>query len=145
MKNAAQIFINPSLIAPCGMNCALCYAYQRNQDTCPGCRYGAKSDSAYCQKCIIRHCGAVRSSASGFCYECERFPCARLRRLDTRYRLRYGMSMIENLSQIKAVGMEAFLKAQIKKWSCPECGGLICVHRGFCLKCTAASSARKQR
>jgi hypothetical protein len=22
-----------------------------------------------------------------------------------------------------------------EKWKCPQCGGSICMHRGFCLKC----------
>ena len=26
------------LIAPCGMNCGICYGYLREKNKCPGCR-----------------------------------------------------------------------------------------------------------
>lgn len=29
--------MDKTLIAPCGMNCQLCYAFQREKNKCPGC------------------------------------------------------------------------------------------------------------
>jgi hypothetical protein len=135
MEDRGKIVMDSSLTAPCGMNCALCLGYQRKKNTCPGCRYGAKSDSSFCRKCVIRNCETVQTSASGFCFECEKYPCTRLKNLDKRYRTKYGMSMLENLNDINAAGMNAFIKNQIQRWTCPACGGLLCVHRNVCLKC----------
>ena len=139
MKNNGGILPDPSLIAPCGMNCALCLGYQRKKNTCPGCRNGALGDSSFCRKCIIRNCETVKASASGFCFECGKYPCSRLKNLDKRYRTKYGMSMLENLNHIKTAGMGLFLKNQMEKWTCPTCGGLLCVHRPTCLTCGAPS------
>jgi hypothetical protein len=62
-------------------------------------------------------------------------PCAHLDRLDKRYRERYGMSMVENLNELKSKGMDEFLKNQQEKCRCPSCGGVICVHDNKCYAC----------
>ena len=62
-------------------------------------------------------------------------PCAHLNRLDKRYRERYHMSMVENLKLIEAKGMDAFLKSQVEKYTCPSCGDVLCVHDGKCYAC----------
>ena len=43
--------------------------------------------------------------------------------------------MIENLENIKKFGIREFLKNEKKRWACPQCGGTICVHRGYCYNC----------
>jgi hypothetical protein len=45
------------------------------------------------------------------------------------------MSMIENLDNINKVGLEKFVQMEYDKWICNNCGGTICVHRGYCLDC----------
>ena len=123
------------LIAPCGMNCRLCMAYQRIKKHCPGCRGDDAVKSVSCLRCIIKNCSVVQSNQSGFCYECDKFPCLRLRQLDKRYRTKYRMSMLENLELIKANGLDQFLEQQDDRWKCPNCGGLLCVHRLPCPVC----------
>lgn len=128
------------LIAPCGMNCALCIAYQfRDKDLnkkgfkrmyCPGCIPRGKHCTHMADKCELLGKGLLR-----FCYECESFPCKRLKSLDKRYRTKYHMSMIENLNFIQENGMDAFLAQEETKWLCPECNGVICCHNGLCLNC----------
>jgi len=86
-------------------------------------------------RCKIRNCGYIKESKSGFCYECEEYPCKRLKHLDKRYRLRYAMSMIENLDSIEEAGLEAFVEHEKSRWRCAECGGVINVHRGRCSSC----------
>lgn len=128
--------MNATMIAPCGMNCALCYAHLRVKNSCGGCR--SKDDinmPAYCQRCIIRSCEARSESESDFCYVCESYPCKRLKALDKRYRTKYAMSMMDNLSVIKTKGMDAFLRQQSEHWTCQKCGGIICVHGGLCNTC----------
>jgi len=45
------------------------------------------------------------------------------------------MSMLENQEYIKENGINKFIQKENEKWKCPDCNGLICVHRGYCLKC----------
>lgn len=128
------------LIAPCGMNCALCIAFQfRQKDLnkkgfhrtyCEGCIPRGKNCTHMADKCELLGKGLLR-----FCYECESFPCKRLKSLDKRYRTKYHMSMIENLNFIQKNGMDAFLAKEKTKWLCPECNGVICCHNGLCLNC----------
>ena len=128
------------LIAPCGMNCALCISYQFmekdinqqgfHRTYCPGCIPRGKNCLHMADSCELMKHGDVR-----FCYECIKFPCERLRSLDKRYRTKYHMSMIDNLQQIRERGMEEFLIRQEKEWKCPRCNGLICCHNGLCLSC----------
>ena len=123
------------LIAPCGMDCALCRAHQRDKRRCPGCN-GADADKpGYCTACRIRTCEELRSHECAWCFECAKFPCVRLRQLDHRYRMRYGMSMIENLESIRDAGLEAFVAAEKSRWACPGCGATLCVHKPECVHC----------
>lgn len=125
--------MDASLIAPCGMNCALCMAYQRDKRHCGGCR----SDNIpfeYCKKCVIKSCSRLAENDWNDCSACEK-RCARIKQLDKRYRTKYDMSMLENLAYIRDNGMDAFLFAQTERWTCPECGSLICVHHHKCETC----------
>jgi rubrerythrin len=62
-------------------------------------------------------------------------PCKNLYHLDTRYRERYGMSMVENLKTLKAKGIDEFLRKQEEKYRCPNCSDVVCVHDGKCYNC----------
>ena len=128
------------LIAPCGMNCAICSGYLALKNDvksrgvrmtyCAGCRPRDKQCAFLKKRCETLLNGQVQ-----YCYECEEFPCRRLKSLNKRYQTNYHMSMIENLTYIKEHGMEKFLRKEVKKWRCPECGGVICCHNGVCYSC----------
>ncbi len=124
-----------NLIAPCGINCAICLAFIREKNHCPGCREEDENKSKSCLSCIIINCETIKNNSSKFCYECEKYPCKRLKQLDKRYRTRYAMSMLENLEYIKTSGLPAFVERENERWRCRKCGGLMCVHRGYCLTC----------
>ena len=124
-----------SLIAPCGMNCGICYAYLRVKNTCPGCRGPDDKKAMSCARCKIKNCEVFKNGTVKFCFPCEHFPCDRVKHLDKRYRTKYGMSMIENLKNIEKSGIRSFLKSEMIKWTCPECGGTICVHKKTCTGC----------
>lgn len=130
------------LIAPCGMNCALCVNYQARENDLN--KQGFKK--TYCEGCIPRgqhclhmgdSCEMLKNGQVRFCYECDNFPCKRLKALDKRYRTKYHMSMIDNLSAIEKSGIESFLENESAKWACLDCGGTICCHNGLCLGCHA--------
>jgi hypothetical protein len=124
------------LIAACGMNCGVCIGYLREKKPCEGCfERDSKNKPKQCRSCSIVNCELLAKTESGFCFDCEIYPCARLKRLDKRYRTNYGMSMIENLEYIKNHGLEKFLVNEEIRWACKECGFGISVHRDFCLNC----------
>jgi len=82
------------------------------------------------------NCDNLKKSKSRFCStKCDKFPCPRLKILDKRYRTNYNMSMLENLENIEKLGIRKFVKAEQKRWECPKCGELLCVHRSSCPKC----------
>jgi hypothetical protein len=128
--------LNPNLIAPCGMNCGICRAYLRKKNKCPGCRLFNKSEPVSIARCKIKKCEMLKNSKIKFCFACNKFPCKNLKHLDQRYRTKYHMSMVENLENIKNVGLEKFVKSEQIRWSCQKCGGTICVHKGSCIKCS---------
>lgn len=132
----AEETIKSKLIAPCGMNCAICVGHQREKNKCPGCRGMNKSIPTYCRKCIIKHCPELKKLKLQYCSgKCAKYPCKRLKDLDKRYKGKYGMSMIENLESIKTVGIRAFVKNERDRWKCKNCGNMLCVHKDFCLIC----------
>ncbi len=128
------------LIAPCGMNCALCSGYLAKKNNvkekgikmpyCGGCRPRDK-------KCAFlkKRCPLLLENKVKYCYQCEEFPCHELKTIDKRYREQYRMSMIDNLNFIKEEGVDKFLLSEKKKWQCPECGKFICCHNGLCFTC----------
>lgn len=132
------------------MNCSLCIAYQfREQDLnkkgfrrkyCPGCIPRGENCTYIGEQCALLGEGDVR-----FCFECEAFPCRRLKSLDKRYRTKFHMSMIENLRVIKEHGIKSFLAKEAEKWRCPECGQVICCHNGLCLNCSLDTLLENRR
>lgn len=124
-----------SLIAPCGINCGLCLAYLRDKNRCLGCNADDENKPASCVKCRVKNCEKLHETQSKLCYECNTFPCSRIKQLDKRYRTKYAVNVIENLEQIRDRGMDEFIKNENTKWTCKTCGTMICMHRGYCLKC----------
>jgi hypothetical protein len=128
------------------MNCARCSGYlahinnlprRRGLSRCTGCRPRAKM-CAY----LKGQCAPLRDGAIAFCYQCSSFPCPHLVHLDLRYRTRYGFSPIANLNQIKAHGLESFIKSENEGHCCSRCGGLLCIHNGKCYHCQEIGSWR---
>ena len=124
------------LIAACGMNCGLCIGYLREKKPCGGCfKKDDLNKPNVCRSCSIVNCESLIKTESGFCYDCDKFPCSRLKKLDKRYRTKYRMSMIDNLNFVRENGMERFLENEQNLWTCDVCGSGISVHRDFCLNC----------
>ncbi len=134
-----SITIPTNLIAPCGMNCRLCWGYIRKINNCPGCQAidSQETQKSICRTtCKIRNCKEIIKDETKYCSDtCDRFPCSRLKQLDKRYRTKYGMSMIDNLKMIKEFGIRHFIRNEKVKWICPRCGEIICVHKPTCRSC----------
>jgi hypothetical protein len=135
-NKVAQIQPNdPMIIAPCGFNCSLCRAYIRERQPCPGCRKGDLNKSHACLTCAINNCKELAAGGHQFCFTCAQYPCADLLHVDERYRTQYGVSFIANQERIRAVGVKNFVAEETSKWSCPECGTRLCVHKPQCVNC----------
>ena len=132
-----ESIMREELIAPCGMNCAICIAFfgytmsgNKRKMKCIGCNPTGKSCSH-----LKKYCKKLTKKEIEYCYECNDFPCKQIQKLDTKYRKGFDMSTIDNLRYIKENGMEKFLQKQEEKYKCPKCGGIICVHNGNCYFC----------
>jgi len=135
MSNTKINSTSPSLIAPCGINCRLCRAYVRDKKACPGCREDGASKSNACVTCQIKNCEVRINGKIEYCFDCDQFPCERLIHLDKRYRTKYETSPIDNLINIKNIGIRDFIENENMKWACPECGAMLCMHKPHCLSC----------
>jgi hypothetical protein len=130
--------ISEELIAPCGMNCAICsrylsYVNNLKRSRCTGCRPGNKR-CAY----LFKNCTGPANISKGhaaFCFECDRYPCKQIDRIDDRYRNNYTMSMKDNLEYIRKKGIGEFIRQQYEKYRCSKCSGVISTHNGKCFKC----------
>lgn len=134
MKNRSRV-TNPDSIAPCGMNCSLCRAYGRERKPCLGCRSDDSTKTITRLTCRIKKCEKLIEGGIGFCFDCGDFPCETLCHLDSRYRTKYGMSMIENLKSISKSGINEFAKKENVRWACRQCGEMVCVHKPACCSC----------
>nr|MDO8112652.1 DUF3795 domain-containing protein [Candidatus Sigynarchaeota archaeon] len=131
-----------NLVAPCGINCGICTSYlahsrdiplQKGVSHCTGCRIRNKNCAF-----IKKNCEFKVGKEIAYCHECPTFPCERLKAIDDRYRRDYNTSLIENLTFIKEHGVDVFTKKQREQYKCAKCGGMICVHNGFCYDCGKA-------
>ena len=127
--------IDPNLIAPCGIDCRLCYAYIREKNHCPGCRGDDLQKMKSCLACKIKNCEKLVEEDFKYCFECGSYPCDSLKKLDKRYRTKYGVNPFENLNTIQENGIDQFVEIEMTKWTCPECGTILCMHKPQCLTC----------
>ena len=79
------------LVAPCGMNCAICVGYfgysmsgTKRKHTCIGCRSrNVEGGEKFLQRknCAFlkKRCKLLANEKVEFCFECADYPCARPR------------------------------------------------------------------
>ena len=99
--------IPPELLAPCGMNCQVCYRHLTPRRACLGCRGGASNKPPHCRDCALKACAAERGVA--FCAACSRFPCKSMAALEKTYQKRWGISLAETGRRAAAGEAEALL------------------------------------
>lgn len=132
---STSVTFDNTMIAPCGMNCGTCIGYLRNKNKCCGCWPDSGFKANHCAVCRIKNCDYLAKTTSKFCYDCEKFPCQRLKQLDKRYRTKYKTSFIQNLGTIKEIGITNFLSNETIRWTCPNCGSTLSCYRDNCLIC----------
>ena len=96
---------------------------------------GDNHKSNACLTCAIKNCEDLAAGGHQFCFSCAKYPCADLLHLDDRYRTKYGVNVIANLERILAIGVKSFVAKEKAKWSCPECGSRLCMHKPQCVNC----------
>lgn len=125
--------INASMLAPCGMNCMVCYRHCFHKKPCAGCLETSQGKPAHCRSCKLKDCAAARGLTC--CWDCGAYPCKEVKRLDKSYRTRYGASLIENGLFVKEHGVSEFMRRQKAAFTCPACGGVVSLHDGVCSQC----------
>lgn len=128
--------IGHGMLAPCGMNCMVCYKHvgtHQYAKPCDGCRKEDGDKPESCRKCKIKDCAGAAGHAH--CSACEAFPCKLIGNLDRSYRERYGVSLIENGKSAKKKGIADFLAEDRARWTCGKCGGAFSLHDGVCSDC----------
>ena len=135
-KGSDALSIEYNLAAPCGMYCGGCRQFLEREKGfkkgCEGCRVRHKNCAF-----IRRDCLPIRDGTFLFCFECGHFPCDNLKRMEKKYNEKYGVSWVKNLERIRQVGPDAWLAEQHEAWTCPECGGRLCLHDAKCYDCGA--------
>lgn len=124
--------IDVNMLAPCGLNCILCYRHL-GKKPCPGCRARLGEPEEYQRKCIMLACVAERGLFS--CADCADRPCKRVKTFGKRYREGYGVDLAADAAAIREVGVEAFMRGQLAAYTCDACGHLINMHDGICSGC----------
>lgn len=130
--------IKAEMIAPCGLNCALCKKALQKDKPCQGCRGPYEVKSRYCKEiCHIWTCDKLVQNEWKYCDVCPEYPCEEILEKETRYGSQYPVneSPVENLKRIREIGMETFLSSECERWTCKKCGEIICVHTGCCSNC----------
>ena len=129
---------NPNMVAPCGLDCTICTAALKADKPCPGCNGSNENKPDFCAtRCEIINCSNRQALHGDYCDVCSQYPCEYIKEREYRYQNQYPLpeSPMSNLKKIRANGMSCFLEEQSKEWTCPECGGIICVHTGLCNRC----------
>lgn len=128
--------IDIDFFAPCGMNCMACYKHCYVKKPCAGCLSGDNGKPEHCRKCKIKDC--VQEKNLTYCFECSSFPCKLIKNLEKSYNQRYSVSLVQNSLFVKELGLTEFMEQQLKRYTCPSCGGVISLHDRECSECQTA-------
>ena len=121
------------MLAPCGINCAVCYKHLKKGKPCEGCLKGDAGKTEHCRNCRVKSC--AKEKGYGHCFECGDFPCKLITNLEKSYNKRYGVSLVENGKTAREKGVAVFLRRERQKWICIQCGGAVSLHDGECSEC----------
>ena len=125
--------IDFTLLAPCGLDCAVCSRHVHGKIPCPGCRARLDEPDSYRRKCVMRACTLERGYVT--CADCAERPCKRVKTFRKRYMDGYGVDLSAIATAVLQAGAEPYLRADLAAHTCPDCGHLINLHYGVCSGC----------
>lgn len=131
-----KIDVDLNLFAPCGVDCSLCYVYlgmRKNGVKCVGCLNGDVGKPKHCKTCRIKQC--ITDKKISYCFECETFPCQKIKSLSNSYEKGYHMNLIERGFVAKESGIENILLDDKTKFTCRNCRGTISLQDNICSEC----------
>ncbi len=97
---------------------------------------GCKSDVRYvgCRVCTIRECAVARGVPH--CADCPEYPCRTYRGWQSVGKLLpHVREAGASGAAIRSGGADAWLSAQVKRWSCPQCGERFSWYAARCSGC----------
>ncbi|TXT67676.1 MAG: hypothetical protein BAJALOKI1v1_30039 [Promethearchaeota archaeon] len=115
MSNSNENIDKHKLVVRCGLWCGSCRAYLLEKKDL----FKQKGYQRGCKGCWIQNkncaflkkgCAALENNEIAFCYECEDFPCAKLQKLDSTYKTRYKIDLVENLRRLEEVGKDNWIE-----------------------------------
>lgn len=133
----------------CGLYCGACDTLQANKEgrvnelalarkrkldevSCHGCK--TTVNAIFCRNCAIRSCAMNKKVE--YCFQCHDYPCQKL--VDFRQdRYSHHSVILQNLEMIQRLGVENWLSAQEKRWSCPGCRTAFTWYKQKCDNCGA--------
>lgn len=129
-----------NLAGRCGAYCGACRSYLLQKKSLfeeKGYKRGCKGCKVQDKNCafVKKGCKALRNKEIEYCFECEKMPCERLTSINNRYKSKYNVNFLDNLNRMKEIGVDQWLEEQKLLYTCPECGGEICVHDEECYDC----------
>jgi len=126
------------LLSFCGLYCGACPSYHRG--TCFGCRSEDNSQKRTSKwNCKIREC-CINEKEVLYCGECSEFPCNKIssKLIDSHpgdSRFSYRHEIPDNMEEINRLGCNEWIKREIERWTCDECGGTIAFYDYKCMDC----------
>lgn len=133
--------IASEMFAPCGMNCQVCYKHLSEKKACKGCLNNDENKPEHCRKCLIKEC--AKEKGNQYCLACSDYPCQRIKNLDKSYIKRYNVSIIQNSTKFKDVGVECFMEYERVRWTCSQCKGIVSLHDATCSECHAPAEKKQ--
>ncbi len=98
---------------------------------------GCKGDITvpFCARCAMRVCAV--SKGHEFCFQCTDYPCEALSAFKNDAAPHHS-AVFRNLERIRETGIDAWLKHEAGRWSCPSCGRRFSWYEETCSACGAA-------
>lgn len=159
-KNTAQGKEN--LVAVCGLYCGACPMYTATQSKdeeeikallkqfssgpmtlkkedilCDGC-IGGDRVASFCRDCPMRACPNDKQDVIR-CSDCQEFPCSRITDFNNDGMPHHG-EVLNNLRQIKKMGIQKWAKYDEERWQCPKCKSPMTWYDSKCSGCGAPRS-----
>ena len=140
----------------CGLYCGACDVLQANKRgtvealaqawgmepaalRCQGCK--SQINAVYCVNCDIKTCAEGRRV--DFCFQCNEYPCEHLVEFRSDEHAHHSI-VLQNLGQIRRLGVKRWLAQQRARWSCPHCASEFTWYDKACSTCGSATYSCKE-